>query len=248
MASKWTENVMKASTATTYDASLGEWDRVDKRFDFESGPGELYNCLCGSKIRHVSLILNRVNGNGAFVGGSCKKKVIDLRENLYTQRNAETLYRGFVFHKVEYDALNIEEYLANCKREFERLNVYMIEAERIQQEEYKRRATEIAAEEARRNMEEEFCGIHEAKEEERRIEHRRLKLEEERVEKRRIERAEDRRFEREEKRQEAAELKARMEAHAKKVNDIYEDWLRDLQEQDPVEYGHITDARKYFES
>ena len=44
------------------------------------------------------------------------------------------------------------------------------------------------------------------------------------------------------------ELQAKQALLEIRVMEIYDEWLLELKEQDPNEYGHITNAKLYFES
>ena len=44
------------------------------------------------------------------------------------------------------------------------------------------------------------------------------------------------------------ELQAKQSLLEIRVMEIYDEWLLELKEQDPNEYGHITNAKLYFES
>ncbi len=44
------------------------------------------------------------------------------------------------------------------------------------------------------------------------------------------------------------ELQAKQALLEIRVLEIYDEWLLELKEQDPSKYGHITNAKEYFES
>lgn len=100
------------SVSYDYKTALKEWVRhpcnpfkVDKQYK--------ENCICGSCITNIFIIVNVKNGNIAFVGGACKKKVIDCK---LTFEKLPNLMNYNLFEKVEYKNLNIEEYLLRCRR------------------------------------------------------------------------------------------------------------------------------------
>jgi hypothetical protein len=154
---KWESNLVKASFSNSYAGALDEWLCNGSSPDIKSDKAN--NCLCGAKIHNAYFIINNENGNVALAGAKCKNKL----NNNIKKGHRVGLSHNRTFEKVEYDELNLEEYLSKCKALFsgmrlafirekledERLkkikdtNRRLLDAQRLEQEQEEQENTEM---------------------------------------------------------------------------------------------------------
>ena len=101
---KWEQHVLYASESDKLADAEKEWVYLPNSYV----PSGEDNCLCSARIKNKFKIVNVSNGKIAFVGITCLKKIVPKKTKISLNRS---LYAG---PRVEYDNLDIEEYLRHC--------------------------------------------------------------------------------------------------------------------------------------
>jgi hypothetical protein len=208
---KWKKHVLFASESDDLAEAEKEWVHPVINSYVPDG---VDNCLCSARILNKFKIVNTKTGHIAFVGITCLKKIVPKG----TRRSSNTAFLK-AGQPVEYDNLNIEEYLAHCKSVCGRIDLQMAleqrEREKKERENRERNLLERTIQE--RENRELYRIANEKKDRERienfLIEHKLscfARLESERIEKERLF-LEKQEYERQERLEQERERKERIE-------------------------------------
>jgi flagellar biosynthesis GTPase FlhF len=147
---KWEQHMLYASESNDLASSEKEWVFFANSYV----PDGEDNCLCSARIKNKYKIVNAKNGNIAFVGRSCLRKIVPPRTKIGSSR-CHALFTG---PPVEYDDLDIEAYLIHCASVCGALDLQMAQEklELQRQEQQRREQQEIERKEQQRQEQQEI--------------------------------------------------------------------------------------------